>query len=146
MTIKKITAEQVEEAMTQFCPFYYSDVEKALETIQKAEGTEYVNTSALYEIVADFVDGTDVKLEEIDPVACVYDNYHQVACIDIENATGKDISNDDPYSGVNVSGNYMSTTFDGTSEEFMALKELIKSIPEEDRSHAVEWLLTECDR
>lgn len=137
---KEIENSKVEEAMANFCPFGYRDIAVALEAIQEASGKEYLDTDELYQICNDFVDSTGMKMEELDPVACVYDYYHQIARTDIERATGKDISNDEPYSGVNVYGNYMCTSFDGTEEEINALKELIETIPEAERSSAVKWL------
>ncbi len=136
---KEITSEDIDREMASFCPFGYRDIEVALKAINEAsEGRD-----ELYEICNDFVESTDMKMEDIDPVYCVYDHYHQVARTDIEAETGKDISNDAPYHGVNVSGNYMCTTFDGTQADTDALKELINTIPEEKRSLAVKWLLNE---
>lgn len=143
---KEITTAQVEEAMAAFCPFGYRDVEKALETIQKAEGNGYLDTDKLVEIMDETIMSIGGNYSDHDPVYVVYDYYHQIARTDIESVTGKDISNDDPYSGINVYGNYMCTTFDGTDEKFAALKELIESIPEEDKTYAVKWLLAECDK
>ena len=99
--MKEITNEQIDKAMGSFCPFGYRDIEVALKAIEEAsEGND-----ELYEICNDFVESTDTKMEDIDPVYCVYDYYHQVARTDIEAETGKDISNDEPYQNVNVSGN-----------------------------------------
>lgn len=137
----EITGSQIDEAVARFCPFGYRDIDVALRAIQEASGKDYLDTEELYQICNDFVEDTGISMEKIDPVACVYDYYHQIARTDIEQATGKDISNDSPFDGVNVSGNYMCTSFDGNDENINALKTLIETIPEADRSPAVKWLL-----
>lgn len=137
--MKEVTNEQIDAQMAQFCPFEYRDIEVALKNIHEVE--ENPNNDELYQICNDYCESTDTPMDKVDPVACVYDHYHQKAREDIEQATGKDICNESPYYGVNVSGNYMATTMDGTQENIDALKELINTIPEESRTPSINWLL-----
>lgn len=139
---RKSTQIEIDEVMATFCPFSYMDIEKAIEVIQEADEKGYLNTNKLFDICDDFCDSTGSKMHELDPVATVYDYYHQIARTDIESATGKDISNDAPYHGVNVAGNYMCTSFDGKDEDVTALKDLINTIPEAERTPATKWLLS----
>ncbi len=137
---REITGMEIEKAMSAFCPFGWRDIESALGTIYQAEGQDYVDTEKLSSIINEFSGDTGIEIYKVDPVACVYDYYHQMARTEIEKETGKDISNDNPYSGVNVSGNYMCTSIDGSDEDREALKKLIETIPELDRSSVVNWL------
>jgi len=137
----EITSEQIDKATADFCPFGYRDIEVALKNITIAEDKGYVPTEELYQIVKDYMDNTEVtNLEDIDCVYCVYDYYHQKARTDIENKTSHDICNEKPYQEVDISGNYMCTSFDGTDESINALKKLIETIPEPGRTPAVNWL------
>jgi hypothetical protein len=137
----EISEQEIDRAMAEFCPFAYLDIKRALEVISEAEKeNEHDN---LYEICKDFAESCDIKIEDIDPVAQVYDYYHQIARTDIENKTGKDICNDAPYSEVNIAGNYLATLFDKIEEPTNALIALIETIPEDERSNAIKWLLSE---
>lgn len=137
---KKIENSQVDEAMAMFCPFGYRDIVVALENIQEASGKDYLDTGELYQICNDFTESTGIKMEDIDPVCCVYDYYYQTARTDIEQRTDKDICNDDPYSGIDIYGNYMCTSLNGKEENMQALKTLIETIPEEKQTSAIKWL------
>ncbi len=77
-------------------------------------------------------------INEIDPVAEVYEMLYQEARTEIKAATRKDICNDDPYYHINVAGNYMCTSIDGTDENREALKKLIDGM--EEKSKVVVWL------
>lgn len=142
--MRKITPEQVEEAISQFCPFGYRDIEKAMQTIIDATGENFPNDS-VYAICNDYLESTDSKLENIDPVYAVYEYYYQIARTDIENATKKDICNDKPYQEINIHGNYMCTSFDGSEENNAELHKLIDTIPEEKQTPAIKWLRSETE-
>ncbi len=129
-----VTTHEVDTFCASFAPWGYRDIEAAIDVYKKAGKNE----ADLAEAVKDFSDQTDISLEDIDVCYVAYDTLHQEARSDIEAATGKDISNDAPYYGVNVSGNYMCTTFDGKEENMKALAELIETMKE--RSKVVQWL------
>lgn len=124
-----------EEFASYFCPFGYRDIEVAIENAEAAGKT--VEEAA--GMVQGYAEETGMPLEKIDPVACIFDTLHQEARTEIEQATGKDISNDAPYHGVNIAGNYMCTSFDGKDDDIKALRELLETMKE--RSSVVEWLL-----
>lgn len=128
----------MKESTVHFCPFGYLDTESACAVILEAEPC--AEPDKFYEIIKEFEDSTGISIAECDPVATVYDHYHQIARSDIERLTGKDICNDKPYYGVNISANYCATSFDGKDEDIQALKDLIDTIPENDRTDAINWL------
>ena len=131
--MEKITEKDIDNFMASFCPWGYRDIETALEVYREAGKDD----SELTEAVESFVEGTETDLKDIDVCYVAYDTLQQEARTEIENATGKDISNDDPYSSVNVSGNYMCTQFDGSSEAYEATKKLIDTM--EEKSEVVNW-------
>ena len=133
---REITQEQVNDFKASFCPWGYLDIKVALRNYFEAGKSSDELVEAI-ENFADDVMGTDSKLENIDPVYIAFDTLQQEARTEIENATGKDISNDDPYSGVNVYSNYMATSFDGTDEAYTATKKLIDTM--EEKSEVVQW-------
>lgn len=132
----KIENEDIDNFCASFIPWGYRDIEMALETYREAGKTD----DDLREAVEDFSDsvlGTDTKMENIDVCYVAFDTLQQEARTEIENATGKDISNDEPYSSVNVYGNYMCTEFDGSDEAREATKKLIDTM--EEKSKIVDW-------
>lgn len=130
-----VSTKEVDDFLLNFIPTWsYRDIESALEAYYETGKT----IDQLAEDVQAFSTDCEIDLDKIDVCAVAYDSLHQEARSEIESATGTDISNDDPYSGVNVSGNYMCTTIDGTDESFKALSDLIETIP--NRSKVVEWL------
>lgn len=129
--------------MEYFCPFGYLDIKRALEVICEAEGVEYISSGVLYDLVSDVAENLDVAIEDIDPVYCVYEAYYQEARTQIEEITGKDIVNDEPFSSLYISANYLATSFDATEEVRKAVVSLIESIKEEDRTSQINWLLDE---
>lgn len=136
-----VTTNEVDTFCASFAPWGYRDIEAAIEAYKEAGKNE----AELAEAVQQYADDTGTKLEDIDVCAVAYDTLHQEARTDIESATGKDISNDSPYDGVNVAGNYMCTQLDGKEEAFNALMALINTIPEDKRTPAVKWLRAEID-
>jgi hypothetical protein len=131
---------KIENFCAMFCPFGYRDIEVALQNFAQVQKNEQDLKDAVYQ----FHDDTAEEMENIDVCYVAYDTIYQEARIDIEKATGKDICNDEPYSGVSIYGNYMCTelTADG-NEDFIALLRLIETIDEKDRTLSVKWLYQE---
>lgn len=127
----------IENFQSQFCPFGYRDIDRALEVYSEVGKT----VDELVEAVNEFKDSVDCKLEQIDVVSVAYDTLYQEARSDIERFADVDICNDEPYSSVNIYGNYMCTSIDGTDEDREAIQKLIKTIKEEDRTEVINWLL-----
>lgn len=134
--MQEVTDRDIERFQASFAPWGYRDIDTALTAYREAGKTD----DDLREAVEEFFDsvlGTDTKLENIDVCFVAFDTLQQEARIEIENATGKDISNDELYSSVTVYGNYMCTDFDGSDEQREATKELIDTMKE--KSAVVEW-------
>ncbi len=127
---------KIDQFLSNFQPSWgYKDIGQAIEVYEQAGKTE----QELAEAVQSFFDDTsEYELDDIDVCYVAYDSLHQEARTEIEQATGKDISNDSPFDGVNVYGNYMCTEFDGKDEDRKALKDLIATIKEP--SKVVLWL------
>ncbi len=125
--------KKIDNFMAQFCPFGYRDIERAIEVYEKAGKDE----NTLVVDVQDFMESTDTPMDKIDVVYVAYDTLQQEARTEIERQTGKDISNDDPYSHVNIFGNYLDTSFDCTDDEAKATQTLIDTMSE--RNLVVSW-------
>lgn len=128
-----VTNEEIDSFMASFIPWGYRDIETALKTYREAGK----NDADLQGAIDDFMDSVGTKLEDIDICYVAYDTLQQEARTDIERETGIDISNDSPYSAVNVYGNYMCTDFDGTDEARERTRALIDSM--EEKSDVVKW-------
>ena len=131
--MKAATSKEIEEFKSYFIPWGSLDVGTAMETYRKAGKTDI----ELVDAIESYMNETGAKINTIDVCYVAYDTLQQEARTEIENATGKDISNDDPYSSVNVSGNYMCTQFDGKTEDYEATKKLIETMKE--KSEVVLW-------
>jgi len=129
----EILEKDVNNFMTSFCDWGYSDIERALEVFREAGKTD----DELTEAVKQFCGDTDTDFYDADICCIAYDTLQQEARTEIENATGKDISNDKPFYSVVVYGNYMCTDFDGTDEAREATKNLIDTM--EEKSEVVQW-------
>lgn len=116
-------------------PWGSIDVASAVQTYLNAGKYSDDLAEAITEFKESIREQDDAK---IDPCFVAYDSLHQIARQEIEDATGKDICNDDPFSGVYVHGNYYGTDFDGSSEARQAIRKLIKKIKEP--SEVVKWL------
>jgi hypothetical protein len=124
---------KVSSYMGHFCPFGYRDIETAIVSGESAGKS----IDEIAECVNDYSESTGTPIGECDPVYCLYDWLQQEARQEIEEQTGVDISNDKPYYGVNVSGNYMATSFDGKTEDKEATRKLIDTMT--NRSEVVSW-------
>jgi predicted DNA-binding protein len=131
--MKAATSEDIEEFKSYFIPWGSMDVGTAIETYRKAGKTDM----ELVDAIESYINETGVKLDTVDVCYVAYDTLHQEARTDIEEATGKDILNDDPYSDVVVYGNFLCTAFDGKDEAMEATKKLIDTM--EEKSEVVLW-------
>lgn len=134
--MQEVTDRDIENFKSSFVPWGYRDIDVALTAYREAGKSD----DDLREAVEEFSDsalGTDTKLENIDVCFVAFYTLQQEARTEIENATGKDISNDEPYYNVTVYGNYMCTEFDGSEEVREATKDLIDTMKE--KSAVVEW-------
>jgi hypothetical protein len=126
---------EIENFNAQLIPFGYADIKAAIETALEA-GKDGDWTA---EQITEFIDSTETKLEDIDPVYVVYDSLLQEARNDIEQLANKDIVND-TRNQVEVYANFMCTSLDYTEEAQKELKEIMAKIPKEDFTEAMNWL------
>jgi len=96
------------------------------------------------EQITEYMDQCEAKLGEIDPNYVICDALLQEARNDIDQLTGIDILND-LSEEVNVSGNFMCTSLDYTEEAKEETLNVIKEIDEEDRTDAINWLISELE-
>jgi hypothetical protein len=130
---KEVTDQDIDDFMASFIPWGYRDIAVALKTYREAGKSD----DELREAVEEFMEQVEASLDRIDVCYVAYDTLQQEARSEIENETGIDISNDSPYSSVNVYGNYMCTDFDGTDEAREATKKLVDTM--KDKSEVVQW-------
>ncbi len=130
----EVSQNQVNEFQSAFCPFGYRDIEVVISNYLEAGKS----IDELVEAIEEFSNDMGVVMNDIDVCYVAFDTLYQEARTEIESATGKDISNDEPFSAINIYGNYMCTSIDGTDEDREALKKLIDTMKE--KSEVVQWV------
>lgn len=126
---------EIEYFNAQLIPFGSADIKAAVETALEAGH----DGDWAAEQITEFMESTETKIDDIDPVYVVYDSILQEARGDIETATKKDILNDTKKQ-VEVYGNYMCTSLDYSTEAQEELKEIMSKVPKEDFTPAMKWL------
>jgi hypothetical protein len=138
-TQEQKTKERLEREMENFnaqlIPFGYADIKAAVETALEANK----DGDWAAEQITNFIDSTETKMEDIDPVYVVFDSLVQEARNDISELTQKDILND-TNKQVEVYGNFMCTSLDYSEEAQRELKEIMQEVEMEDFTDAMKWL------
>ena len=139
----EVTESHVSDYMAEFCPFGWMDCKAAVEAATEA-GYDYRWAA---EQVTEYMDSCGVKIDDVDPVACVYDSILQEARGEIETETGYDLCNDCKSGEIYTAGNFMCTSYDYKEG---AKQELIDKLAEhdvqiEDLSEATQWFLSQCE-
>lgn len=144
-TTTEPTQKEISEVQASFCPFEYLDIEAAIDTA-KAAGYK---PSFVNETVEQFADEIGLKLTEIDPNYCVYEQLLQEAREEIELITGYDFINDNTTGEIHTLGNYLCTSYDYTGDSIeelkQALKQALKSEEIETLREATQWFLNELE-
>ena len=135
------TEKEISNFVFHLVPFGYLDIKSAIEAaIESGHDEDWAA-----EQVTNFMDDTNIKIEDIDPVYCVYDAILQEARNEIEQETGFDFLND----GAEVStyGNFMCTSYDYEEESKKLLIERLaeKEIQIEDLSENTKWFLSQIE-
>lgn len=126
---------KIKDFQLSFCPWGYLDIKRLIEEAEESNK----DVDWCVEQINNFKDDIGIKIyDDIDPVYVIFDSLHQEARTEIENATGKDICNDSPYSSICISGNYCATSLDWENDDNEKLKELIDTMQE--KSPVVVWL------
>ncbi len=112
----EITERQVNDFMSSFCPFGWRDCQAAI------EAAEYAGKDSDWAVeqIEEYVSSCGVKLEDVDPVYCVYDSILQSARTELDNLMSFDIMND---AGFDTYGNFMCTSYDYREEDKTSLVE-----------------------
>lgn len=131
---------EVEYFNAALIPFGSADIRTAVETALEAGK----DGQWAAEQITEYMDSTGTKIDDIDPVYCVFDSLLQEARNDIDNLTGKDILND-TRDQVYVAGNYMCTSMDYSTSAQQELAEIMHTIDKDDYTDAMTWLWNECD-
>ena len=129
--------ENTRDVMIDFCPFGYLDMRTAVTICHEIDEP----TSYVYDCVSEFVDSTGVKLEECDPVACVYDDILQHARNEISDLADFDFCNDGAE--IWTEGNFMATSYD--YRELDLLAEALEDIDKETLSIKTQWFLDQIE-
>ena len=141
MVEDKRIEREVERFNAGMVPFGYRDIYEAVSTA--LDGGH--DADWLVDQIEEFMDSCGIsKLSEIDPNYIAYDGLLQEARNDIDTLTDTDILND-LSSEVNVYGNYMCTSLDGSEEAKEEIFNVIKEIAEEDLTDAIKWLVSELE-
>lgn len=138
----EITERDFTAYYRQLVPFGYMDAEAAIRTA--CEAGKDADWAA--EQVTEYMESTDSKIDEVDPVACVYDSLLQIFRGEIEELTGFDFMNDSESSTpIYVAGNCMCTSFDYKDDAIQELTSKLKEheISIEDMSSEAQWVLSE---
>jgi hypothetical protein len=95
--------------------------------------------------VREFADQCEAKLEDCDPVYCVYDSILQEARNEIDNLISFDFMNDG--ADIDTAGNFMATSYDYNSDAPEKIKDkLIEGeIKFEDLSQKTQWFLEQIE-
>ena len=129
---------EIERFQAAIIPFGYLDIKAAVATaLEGGHDGEW-----LAEQVQQFMEDTDIKLDDIDPNYVAYDSLLQEARTEIEEITEIDILND-TKSQVEVYGNYMCTSLDYSEEAAEELRGILEKIVDEDKTPAIKWLQNE---
>lgn len=137
----KVSDRDREAYYRQLVPYGYADVEAAIRTAKEAGK----DADWAAEQVKEYMWSTDSRIDQVDPVAAVYDSLLQIARNEIEELTGFDLSNDAKGTELYVSGNYMCTSFDYGEEviEQITQKLADNDVNIEDLSEECQWVLAE---
>ena len=127
--------KEIDDAIAEFCPFGYGDIQCAVEAIAEAEVSE-----SLYSICEDFADQMGSPIASIDPVGAVYEHILQIVRQEIIDS----IDGEDIMDYVFVASNFLATTYDTNDEGLERLQRLYDESTN-DWSETALWFFESCD-
>jgi hypothetical protein len=141
----KETELQLDYQFDNFCsnlmPFGSLDIRTAVRAaVQVGEDGDWAA-----ECVRDFAESCDMKIDECDPVYCVYDAILQEARNEIDNLISFDFCNDGAE--IYTAGNYCATSYDYSDDANDTIKEKLieNEIDFADLSEKTKWFLNEIE-
>lgn len=135
---------QIENFRSNFCPYGYTDIKRAIEIANEVGEDE----NWLFEMMEQVSEECETPLNKIDPVWLAYDVIMQESRNEIDNLTNFDLCNDMPSgSGIEVYGNYYCTCYDyrGDAIQLLTKKLKVKKIKKADLSLKVQWFLEQLE-
>lgn len=137
---RTITDSQVNDFITEFCPFGYMDCKAAVETAYEAG----FDSQWAADQVQEFCESTGSKIGDVDPCYCVYNSILQGARNEIDNLTSFDIQNDASF---DTYGNFMCTSYDYNEESKQSLLEKLaeNDVNIEDLEEATQYFLSQVE-
>jgi hypothetical protein len=109
---------EVENFRSQFCPYGYLDIKRAVqEAIEIGEDGDWA-----FEQLEEFAESCGMKITDLDPCYVVMDAILQLARNEIDELTGFDLQN-----GANfyTAGNFCASTYDWNSDDPQALTDAL---------------------
>ena len=122
-------------------PFGSLDIRTAVKTaLEVGEDGDWAA-----EQIREFADSCDTKIENCDPVYCVYDTILQEARNEIDDLTGFDFCNDDAE--IYTAGNYIGTSYDWSDEAPEKIKDKLidNKIEFNNLSIKTKWFLEQIE-
>lgn len=133
---------EVERFNAGLIPFGSADIRSAVQTA--LDGGQ--DADWLVSEIEEYMESMGItKLSDIDPCYTAYDSLFQMARNEIDTLLDIDISNDLDEE-IYLYGNYMCTSFDGSTEAYEELWNIINKIEDEDLTDAIKWLKSEVDQ
>ena len=126
MKTTEITTEVTDlhrlEFLSTLAPFGYRDIDAAIKiALECGERSEYAA-----EQITEYMESTDAKITDVDPVYCVLESILQYSRNEIEQQTGYDFINDNTSREIYTYGNFMCSSYDYNEESIKELKKHLK--------------------
>ena len=134
---EKILNKKTQDLMLEFCPFCFGDMQAIVSTIESVGKS----TSDAYTMIIDRAkEINEGKLDNIDPVYCVYDALRGEAIKELQKQIN--FENFD-FDSIEVYGNYLCSSLQIDNETKQELIEILKAnnINFENSSALINWFL-----
>ncbi len=141
---QKLAEEQLERRIdNEISQFHQSITDFGSGDIASAveKGDEIgLSGSEVADLAREFSDDTETKLEDVDPVATVYEHELQMARNKIDSVIGYDFLNDFEGSGTEIytAGNFLATSFDYSTEAHDDLEKRVKGATPEQKKELLD--------
>jgi len=143
--LNEITENQIisnyDDFTSNLIPFGSLDIREAVKTaLQVGEDGDWAA-----EQVREFADSCGMKIEDCDPVFCVYDTILQEARNEIDDLINFDFCNDDAE--IYTAGNYCATSYDWSDDANEKIKDKLieNDILFDDLSDKTQWFLEQIE-
>jgi hypothetical protein len=138
---EKILNKKTQDLMLDFCPFGFGDMQAVVETIESVGKS--IN-DAYNMIINRANEINDGKLDNIDPVACVYDALRCEATKELQKEINLKYFD---FDSIEVYGNYLCTSLQIENETKQELIEILKdnNINFENSSALISWFFDSLD-